>query len=166
MEAGTFLGSVSGTYLNAQVVSHWEGREFDYPPELRYSILYLLPSGSFAWFDYWSGFHYGRHAGQFTRCGATLTLRGQDSLMCDVPDQNYTQKSFQREVTLHQRDRKQLLIGLSNKDHEFIGSRIYIPFDGLGSRLFPETWDELQPWIDAFLKRGNDKLRPNGEGPP
>src|SRR5687768_15728633 len=89
-ETGTFPGSVSGTYLNVEVASPWESDTFDDPPDLRYSVLYLLPSGNFAWFDYWAGFHYGRHTGRFTRNGAMLDLQDQDSLFCDPPDQNYS----------------------------------------------------------------------------
>ena len=61
-----------------------------------------------------------------------------------------------RQVTLHQYDGKRLLRCGNQTELLFIGHRIYIPFDGLGSRQFPATRDELPAWIDAFLKKGND----------
>jgi hypothetical protein len=96
---GDFPGSVSGTYLSVRTDSLSEA-DYDLPVDLRYSVLYLLPKGYFAWFDYWSGFHYGRHAGQFIRRGAELELRGEDALMCDMPDLNHSGKPFYRRVQL------------------------------------------------------------------
>ena len=150
-DSGTFPGLVSGTYINVEVASPWKSDAYDFPSDLRYSVLYLLPEGRFAWFNYWPGFHYGRCAGQFTRNGATLELVGQDSVRCDTPDRDYSHKSFQRQVTLHTKDRKRVLSGLSDKEHQFIGWGIYIPFFDLGKHLFPQSWEELKGWIDSFL---------------
>jgi len=163
---GTFVGSVSGTYISGKVMPFLPSKGFEYPPELRYSVLYLLSSGSFGWFEYWPGFLYGRRAGRFTRSDAVLDLQGLDSMGCDTPHLNYSHRSFHRQVTLLQSDGKRVLLCANQQELLFIGKGIYIPFDGLGSRLFPATWDELQPWIDAFLRKGNDNLQPNGEGPP
>ena len=148
---GTFPGSVSGTYLHVEVVPSWEPEKFDFPPDLRYSVLYLIPSGSFAWFNYWQGFHYGRCAGSFSRNGATLHLQGRESVLCDCPSANYSGRSLNRQVTLRHSDRKRVLLGLSQKEHLFIGWGIHIPFKGAGRDLFPKSWEELQGWIEGFL---------------
>lgn len=154
---GTFVGSVSGTYISVNVMPFLPSKGFDYPPELRYSVLYLLSTDSFAWFEYWSGFLYGRRAGRFTRSDAVLDLKGQDSLGCDTPHLNYSLRSFHKQITLVQSDGKRVVRCDNQHELLFIGNGIYIPFDGLGSRLFPQRWEELQSWVDEFLKRGNDR---------
>lgn len=149
---GTFPGSVSGTYLHVKVEEdHWAPCKFDFPPDLGYSVLYLLPRGSFAWFTYWQGFHYGRCAGRFTRNGATLHLQGRDTVICDCPSANYSGKTLDRQVTLRHTEGKRVLLGLSQKEHLFIGWGIHIPFKGAGRDLFPKGWEELQGWIEGFL---------------
>ena len=148
---GTFPGSVNGTYLNVKVAPGWLDRTFDDPPDLRYSVLYLLPQGSFAWFDYWPGFHYGHHAGTFSRTNGVLHLRGRQSLWCDCPDQNYSGKEFATTLKLYQRQGKRELLGLGDRKHLFIGRGILIPFDGPGGNRFPRTWNELPSWIEGYL---------------
>lgn len=156
---GTFPGSVSGTYLHVKVTPSWKQDPFDDPPDLHYSVLYLLPSAHFAWFDYWSGFHYGHHAGTFTRAGASLSLQGRQSLWCDCPDQNYRGKVFECELALQQREGTRILLGLGEREHLFIGRGIHIPLRGLGENLFPQSWDALQGLIERFLGATGDDQR-------
>ena len=148
---GTFPGTVSGTYLNVEVGPGWSERTFDDLPDVRYSVLYLLPQAQFAWFDYWPGLHYGHHAGTFSRTNAVILLRGRQSLWCDVPDQNYSGKEFEATLRLRQRHRKRELLGLGERKHLFIGRGIHIPFDGPGANRFPRGWNELSSWIERYL---------------
>lgn len=148
---GTFPGSVSGTYLQVSVRSRSVANEFDSPPEIRYSVLYLLPKGHFAWFNYWSGYSYRRCAGMFTRNGADLHLLGRSSLLCDTPAQNYSHQPFERQVKILQEERRRFIM-LGETEHLYIGWSIHIPFRGSAADLFPHSWDALQGWIDEFLK--------------
>ncbi len=147
----TFPGSISGTYLHVDAEGPWQLENYSSPLALRYSVLYLLPKGNFAWFYYWSGYHYGRHVGRFARTGAVVQLDGLDSVYCDTPDLNYTRRPFQCQVRLEPRGGQRVMVGLSEKEHLFIGWGIYIPFHGMGQDLFPKSWAELDGWIARYL---------------
>jgi len=149
--AGTFPGSVSGTYLHVSVRSRLGPNEFDSLPEIRYSVLYLLPKGHFALFNYWPGYSYRRCAGMFTRNGVDLHLQGRESLLFDTPVQNYSHQLFERQVKILQEERRRFVM-LGETEHLYIGWSIHIPFRGSAADLFPHSWDALQGWIDEFLK--------------
>ncbi|MEK7764385.1 MAG: hypothetical protein AAB433_22660 [Nitrospirota bacterium] len=147
--ADTFPGSVSGTYL--RVTGHDYRENFDLPPELQYDVIYLLTSGRFAWLRYWSGFVYGRRAGGFTRQGADIQLEGRDTLSSDCLSENYERKPFVQALQLQQHEGSRILVGPLG-EYSYLGFRVFIPFEGLGQQLFPQSWDELEEWVTRFVR--------------
>lgn len=146
---GTFPGSVSGTYLTV-TVHDYEGN-FDFPPDIQYDVIYLLTSGRFAWLSYWSGYHYGRRAGWFTRQGANIELQGRDTVFSDCISENYEGEPFTQTLQLKQQEWKRLLVG-PHGEYAYLGFRVFIPFEGLGQHLFPQSWAELEDWATRFVQ--------------
>lgn len=120
----TFPGSISGTYV--QVIVHEYEQTFDFPPDVKYDVIYLLTSGRFAWLSYWSGYHYGRRAGWFTRQGADIALEGRDTVFTDCISANHEGAPFSQHLQLKPHERKRLLRG-PERDYLYLGPRVFIP---------------------------------------
>ncbi len=145
----TFPGSVSGTYLRV-TVHDYQG-DFDFPPDIQYDVIYLLTSGRFAWLSYWSGYHYGRRAGWFTRQGPAIELEGRDTVFSDCISENYEGAPLSQTLQLEQREWRRLLVGPYG-EYAYLGLRVFIPFEGLAQDLFPQSWTELEDWVTGFVQ--------------
>ena len=126
-------------------------RNFDFPPDVQYDVIYLLTSGRFAWLSYGSGSHYGRRAGWFARQGADIELEGRDTVFSDCISENYKGAPFSQQLQLKQHESKRLLTG-PHGEYAYLGFRVFIPFDGLGEHLFPKSWAELEDWVTRFVQ--------------
>lgn len=149
MSDHSFPGSVSGTYLWWRV--HDYRQDFDLPPDVQYDVIYLLATGRFAWLSYWSGYSYGRRAGWFTRQGADIELEGRNAVFSDCVSESFEGESFSQKLQLKQQAGKRVLVG-PHREYSYLGFHIFIPFDGLGKHLFPQSWAELDEWVARFVQ--------------
>jgi hypothetical protein len=88
--------------------------------------------------------------------GAKLELREEGTIVCDMPDVNHSGKPFYRRVQLCERDRQRVLVGLSEREHLFIG-KVFIPFDGRGSSLFLRAGMSSLVGLTVFCVVGSER---------
>jgi hypothetical protein len=131
----------------------------------RVSVLYLLPDEHFGFFTYRRGYEMTIAAGQWVRSGKRVVLQGLADHESDCTRANFYQRSFTRRFLVDQGAAGPTLLDDSPPPWEVLGWSG--PFTFLGPRQcvtsvnwelalclrWPERWDDLSPWVTAFLSR-------------
>lgn len=155
---------IPGSYVKARGLAS-KAPKLPFTFSDRVSVVYLLPDERFALFIYQRGYERTTAAGQWRRRGERLVLQGVADHPSDCTTGNFDKQSFTRHFVVAYHAAGAMLVDENPPVWDLLGWAG--PFTFLGTRqcvtctewellLYlggPEQWDDISPWITAFLSR-------------
>lgn len=131
----------------------------------RGTVLYLVPGGQFAFLGFRQGYEYTTAAGWCTQQGTKLMLKGLVNHSSDCSEGDFRRRRFTRLFTVEERTAGTTLVDNSHSPWQllgwsgpltYLGERTCVQCGPFLSSPWPLRWEEIPPWIDAFLKNEID----------